>query len=51
MIDITQNPLYIGLLVAVYVVLLVYFKKNKEKVWDFMETVNGLPPVSAQEAE
>ncbi|WP_326512456.1 PTS galactitol transporter subunit IIC [Clostridium intestinale] len=33
----SQNPIFIGLAVAVYVVLLILFRKNKDVIYDYLE--------------
>ncbi|MNI71190.1 hypothetical protein D3C73_1270510 [compost metagenome] len=33
----SQNPIFIGLAVAVYVVLLILFRKNKDSIYDYLE--------------
>lgn len=33
----SQNPIFIGLAVAVYVVLLLLFRKNKDVIYDYLE--------------
>ena len=41
----TMNPAIIAVVVAVYLVALVLFKKNKYRVWDYLETLAGCPPI------
>lgn len=41
----TMNPLIIAPVVAVYVVFLVLFKKNKYKVWNYLEKNAGCAPL------
>ncbi len=47
----TMNPIIIGAVVAVYVVLFVLFKKNKYAVWNYLEKNAGCEPIVSSNAE